>query len=294
MTYGHNLRFAIPSGSLQKRTEETLAQAGYVLPANVGRNDYYGQIGDAEWHRRDRGTIPYLIASGKFDAGITGSDLVINSEVCQSSLRVVIDLPYARKTSGATRWVLAGRENALPKQARIGTECMGRARYCLAEYLSEGHTLVKLGGTEESAVADGLCDAVFVVTETGSSLAAHKLTIIRDKLFVSTPQLLVDSQLPQDKLARVEEMGLALRAVLDGESMVTVTFDLPKCNLKNLVLPAEVSPTVNSTLDLKWIAGQILIERRQLGSVLRALNLAGARGAFMQDVQAYMKGGEAV
>ena len=93
-------------------------------------------------------------------------------------------------------------------------------------------------------------------------------------------------------MAIVEELGLAMQAILKAELMVTVTFDLFEANLSKLQLPAVVSPTISKTLDSKWIAGQVLIQRQELGHVLRQLDLAGACGVFVQDVQAYMHGGE--
>jgi ATP phosphoribosyltransferase len=285
-------RFAVPSGSLQERTLEILQQAGYQFAWRVGRDDFFGSANGVQFYLRDRGNIAQLVRDGIFDAGITGSDLVINSGVLASELTVVMDLPYSRATNGATRWVLAGPAGLQLGKVRIGTERMKLAEYCLADFLSQGAELVQLPGKEESAVGDGLCDAVFVVTETGSSLAAHGLTILRDNLFVSNPQLLASPRLSSAELSLMEEIGLAMRSILDAEKMATITFDLRRDKLEGLKLPAAVSPTINNTLDPDWIAGQVLIERRQLGCVLRQLRLVGAQGVFMQDVQGYMKGGE--
>jgi ATP phosphoribosyltransferase len=285
-------RFAVPSGSLQERTLEILQQAGYQFAWRVGRDDFFGSANGVQFYLRDRGNIAQLVRDGIFDAGITGSDLVINSGVLASELTVVMDLPYSRATNGATRWVLAGPAGLQLGKVRIGTERMKLAEYCLADFLSQGAELVQLPGKEESAVGDGLCDAVFVVTETGSSLAAHGLTILRDNLFVSNPQLLASPRLSSAELSLMEEIGLAMRSILDAEKMATITFDLRRDKLEGLKLPAAVSPTINNTLDPDWIAGQVLIERQQLGCVLRQLRLVGAQGVFMQDVQGYMKGGE--
>jgi len=289
------ISFALPSGSLQDRTLEILRKAGYCLPAKIGRDDRAGLVNGVEFLLRDRETIPFLVASGAFDAGITGSDLTINAMLCKglplSAVQVIAELPYSRATNSKTRWVLASPGVAPPGKLRIGTERLGLAGHCLYNMLEENARLVLLSGKEESAIADGLCDAVFVVTETGSSLAAHGLKILRDNLFISTPQLLARPGLFPGQLVALEEIGLALRAVLDAESMITVTFDLPRSQVARLQLPAAVSPTINSTLEAEWVAGQVLIERRQLGHVLWQLKQAGARGVFMQDVQGYMKGG---
>ncbi len=219
------LEFAVPSGSLLERTLAILLEAGYALPSKIGRDNFIGTVNGVKFCLRDRENIAQLVANGTFDAGITGSDLRVNAGVSESQVRVVIDLPYARATNGSTRWVLAAPKKIRRLNIRIGTERMKLARYCLRDMLRAGATLVKLPGKEESAVGDGLCDAVFVVTETGNSLVENDLKILRDNLFVSTPQLLTSPRLSPAKLAVVKEIGLAMRAILDAGPMVTVTFD---------------------------------------------------------------------
>ncbi len=284
-------RFAVPNGSLMAHTLEILASIGFILPP-VGRNDFYGKIGGIEFYRRDRETIPGLVAAGKFDAGITGSDLRVNAGIGDSDVRVVGALRYARASNSVTRWVLAAKsEISNFAGLRIGTERIGLARHCLSAELAQGATLVKLSGTEESAVSDELCDLVFVVTESGGSLRAHGLKIIRDNLFVSTPEVLCYLNAPIEAQQVAKEIYLAMQAILAAEFMVTVKFDLRLDDLAGLQLPSAVSPTISDTQDPAWVAAEVLIERRQFGHVLRLLANVGAQGIYMQDVQGYIKGG---
>ncbi len=290
------VRFAVPNGSLQERTLDVLGRAGYLLSTRIGRDDFIGETEGVRFFLRDRENIADLVATGSFDAGITGADLKVNAGFVeeQSALRIVTDLSYGRNSNSATRWVLAAPVGLTLEKwrdmtnRRIGTERLELAKHCLKFVLREDDDLVILPGKEESAVGDGLCDAVFVVTETGSSLKAHSLEVLCDNLFVSTPQLLARDGLSEAELGVVEAIGLAMKAVLEAADMVTLTFDIPTEVLDDLELACAVSPTVSQTMDPLWLAGQVLIPRVQLGKTLLELRRAGARGVFMQEVQGYM------
>ena len=138
-------------------------------------------------------------------------------------------------------------------------------------------------------MADGLCDSVFVLTESGASLRAHGLVALHE-LFTSTMVLFHRPGIERgsDEERSLKALGLAMRAILLAEQAVAVTFDLPRDALATLDLPAAVSPTVSQTLDPEWVAGQVLIQRSQFPSVLLQLQAAGARGIFRQDVDGYL------
>ncbi len=295
-----NIRFAIPNGSLQNRTLEILRKAGYDLPLTIGRDDRIGWYNGVEFFLRDRENIASLVSAKTFDAGITGSDLCVNEGDKARRAVSMCSLFYGRNGNKSVRWVLAVPEGTTvkswetKKRRRIGSERPRLAKHCLVSHWKKGDTLVALPGKEESAIADGLCDAVFVVTESGASLAAHKLVPVYERLFTSEPQLLYHYSFRKGskEFDKIEEIGLAMQAILKAEWKVAVTFDIPRKKVMGLELPAVISPTINETTDPEWRAGQILISRHMLGETLRRLRDVGAKGVFVQDVQAYMEEGE--
>jgi len=286
------IRFAIPSGSLQNRTIELLHKAGFPLPNNPGRSDFAGETGGYSFYIRDRSRIASMVDSGTFDVGITGSDLRVNEGLAASKIGVVCTLCFSRSSNQPSRWVLAGPpgfEWSSADSLTIGTERIGLAQYCLAKrgILSDRFQFQKLEGKEESSIADGLCGAVFVVTESGSSLKAHGLEILEDNLFVSTPELLIKPNADFGVIERVAGLGMALQAVLEAEKMAVLTFNLPADKVSFVDLQADVSPTLSQTADPAWLAGQVLLPKNKYGDALLRLKRLGARGIFMQEVSGF-------
>lgn len=290
------IRFAVPNGSMQERTLQILRQAGYVLPAPIGRDDRIGVANGIEFFLRDRENIGSLVQRGAFDAGITGTDLMLDELVEPiEHVPVVCRLPYSRATNRPAVYVLAAPAGTTldawraQHPHRIGAERINLARRCLSGFgLLGDNELVKLPGKEEAAVADGLCDSVVVLTETGASLRAHGLEVLHE-LFTSTMVLIHRPEFERgsDQLRSLQALGWAMRAILQAEQAVLVTFDLRRDAIATLDLPAAVSPTISQTLDPEWVAGQVLIVRAQFPAVLLQLQASGARGIFMQDVAAY-------
>lgn len=106
--YTEDLRLAVPTGSLEVRTRELLSLAlgkgvqaheGEVfrafLPSNAGTVVFIGH------NPRD---IPALVASGEYDAGITGFDWALEAG---APVAPIANLGYNKRGQGAALWVLA-------------------------------------------------------------------------------------------------------------------------------------------------------------------------------------------
>ena len=292
------LRFAVPNGSLKEVTLALLRKIGYPLPTTVGRDNRLGIIHDIVFEVRDRENIASLVCAGVFDCGITGTDLRLGENAAAANVKVLCTLQYSRQTTRPVEYVLAGRTGITRLQwegmekRRVGAERVALARHILGDRLRPDDVIVQLPGCEEMAVRDGLCDAVLVMTETGSSIKANNMEIIYPELLVSTPELLYcpgitdGSSLHQ----QIENIGHALQAILGAEGQIMVVFNIPTPQLPELKerLPAAVSPTISQTLDPEWRAGQVLIPRQRFGEVLRLLKASGASEIYMQDVDGYL------
>ena len=282
------LRFLLPSGSMSTRVIDLLNNVGYPVH-KPDRTGSCGTFNGIEFYTRDRRTIPYLIGS-RFDAGITGKDLLWEARK-EGQLRAIADLCFSRASDAPVRWVLCTRDGKLPTgHIRIGCELTTLAQKILPVFIAD-YTIVKIEGSEEMAIMDGLCDAVLVLTETGSSLTENGLQIVEgcEELMVSVPQILAAQELPPQKAERLAELSAALRSAVGSAAYVMVTCDILAASIQGLQLPSTVSPTVMPLRDAQWAAVQVCFDQSKLGAVLVQLEASGAKSIVVQKVDGYLQ-----
>jgi ATP phosphoribosyltransferase len=286
------LRFAVPNGSLWGRLQMHLNHAGYPL-RDPDRTGFCGEFNGIEFHQVDRRMLPLFLRQGSFHAGLTGQDLWINSGV--GSLRSITSLCFSRTTDQPSRWVAAHRKGFDPAQAEtvtIACELEGLASLLLQKIpLGRPHTLLRIDGSEELLVREGVADMVIVVTETGSSIKANSLEILPgcEQLLFSTPEIRAQESLSTTQEEHLQQLSLVLQAFVGSGVFVMVVFDIPTAiDLSTLALPCSVSPTVSPLADPAWKACQICVSRQQLGATLLRLKRVGAQGIVIHDVNGYI------
>src|SRR5215469_16193352 len=184
------LKFGIPKGSLEQQTLELMRRSGWRI--SVDARSYVPTIDDSSLACRilRPQEMPRYIADGTLDAGITGSDWIVEND---ADLVEVESFIYSKTSLQPTRWVLCVPERSPVQRLedlegrRVATEMVAFTRRVFAERQVSVEVEFSWGVTEAKA-ADGLVDAVVEVTETGSSLRANGLRIV-EQLLTSTPVL---------------------------------------------------------------------------------------------------------
>ena len=173
-----NLRIGVPSkGRLAEQAQELLRQAG--LSFRRQDRSLFARVRevpiDVTFLRPD--DISVLCAEGAIDMGITGSDLVAESNLdvqerlklgignCRLSICVAEDSPI--------------QHAADLRDARIATTFPQVTSSYLARHNAQAH-LVRISGSVEIMIALGVADAIVDLVETGSTLAANRLRILDD------------------------------------------------------------------------------------------------------------------
>src|SRR6266436_6530677 len=243
------LKFGIPKGSLEAQTLELMRRSGWRI--SVGERSYIPRVDDPALSCRllRPQEMPRYIADGTLDAGITGSDWIVENAV---DLVEVESFVYSKVSLQPTRWVLCVPENSLVRHLedlagkRIATEMVGFTRRIFAERKVNVDVEFSWGVTEAKA-ADGLVDAVVEVTETGSSLRANGLRIV-EALLTSTPVLVANQQSWADewKQAKIRQIAVLVKGALDAENRVGIKMNIPGDKLDNVIalLPSITAPTV--------------------------------------------------
>ncbi len=179
---------AIPKGRLQKPTEEFLRSMGVPCPTSWERK-LIQIIGKYRFILSRSADVPTLVASGVAQAGVAGTELIEEKE--DQVIRV-------RKLGfGVCRLVLAGPKDIKSKPWRLATSYPNLTR----KLLGSEHEIVVLKGSVELAPSIGLSDAIVDLTETGNTLKANGLRIIKS-LMTSQAELIFN---PADLSFRREE-----------------------------------------------------------------------------------------
>ena len=225
------LKFGIPKGSLEDQTLELMRKSGWRI--TVGSRSYIPTTDDPTLSCRilRPQEMPRYIADGSLDAGITGSDWIVENNV---TLHQVESFVYAKATLTPSRWVLCVRNDSPVKRLedlqgkRIATEMVQFVTRILAERKVKAEVEFSWGATE-AKVAEGIIDAAIDVTETGSSLRANGLRIV-EELLVSNPVLVANPAAWTDrwKQAKIRQLGILIRGALDAENRVCIKMNVAK------------------------------------------------------------------
>lgn len=276
------LTLGLPKGSLQDATFGLFRKAGYSISASS--RSYFPSIDDPEISvillRAQE--ISVYIERGVLDAGVTGKDWI---EENGSDVHEVSELVYAKSGFTPVRWVLAVPEDS-PIQSvkdlqgkRIATETVNLTKSYLAAHGVEATVEFSWGATEVKVPT--LVDAIVELTETGSSLRAHKLRIV-ETLMMSTTRFIANKAAWADawKRRKIENIALLLQGALNAEQKVGVKMNLERAKLDAItkLIPALRNPTVSSLTQEGWVAIEVVVDEKVVRDIIPKLKAAGAEG----------------
>ncbi len=277
------LKLGVPKGSLQDATVRLFGRAGWKI--NVNGRSYFPEIDDEDIDCsicRAQEMSRY-VESGTLDAGITGRDWILEND---SDVHYVDELVYSKVSARPARWVLAVakdsgiNEVADLKGKRIATEMVNFTK----RYFEEQGVPVQVHfswGATEAKVVNGLADAIVEVTETGSTIKAHGLKIIKD-LMQSTTQLIANKTAwaNPEKRKKIEQIALLLKGALVAQKMVGLKMNVPKLKLTELVeaLPSLNAPTVANLYNSDWFSVETVVDESIVRDLIPELMRRGAEG----------------
>jgi len=277
------LKLGLPKGSLQDATIKVFERAGFKI--YVSGRSYFPSIDDEEINPvllRAQEMSRY-VEEGALDCGITGADWILENG---SKVTILADMAYAKQSAVKVRWVLAVPEKSSIKSVkdlkgkRIATEVVNVTKSYLKKNSVKADVEFSWGATE-AKVADGLVDAVVELTETGSSLRAHKLRII-STICESTTQFIANKKSLEDpwKKRKMGQISMLLQGAIAANNMVGLKMNVEEKYLKKILelLTSLKNPTISSLSNDRWRAIEIVIDERTVRTLIPKLKSAGAQG----------------
>ncbi len=282
----NTLRLGLPKGSLQDSTLQLFARAGWRITVNS--RSYFPSIDDPEitcMLVRAQEMARY-VESGAIDAGITGRDWVLETgaSVCE-----VAELLYSKQSLAPVRWVLAVPDDAPVRSVQdiegkiVATEVVNLTKQYLARHGVKARVEFSWGATEVKVPQ--LADAIVEVTETGSSLRAHRLRIV-DTVLESRTVFIANHQAAADpwKREKIANLVLLLQGAISAYTKVGLMLNVRRENLEGVLaaLPALKNPSISTLSDPQWVAINTIVGEEVVRHLIPRLKAAKA-----QDIVEY-------
>ena len=286
------LRIALPNkGRLAEETRELFEDAGLPIRARGDRALTASLGGEFEAIFVRAQDIPEFVADGAADAGITGWDLVCESE---RDLDVRLDLGF-----GACRLVVAAREDSgIQHLDQIVAERVAtvfpRVTRSFFERRSCRVEVVPVSGAAEIAPHLGIADIVVDLTSTGSTLKMNGLREVATVL-ESTARLVTrvanGDRLDPGKRRALDDLADALASVLRARGQRYVMANVPRAALDQVkeVLPGLNGPTVIDILNGgQHVAVHAVVPETAIFRTIARLKALGGAGILVTRIERLM------
>jgi ATP phosphoribosyltransferase len=229
------IHLALPKGHMQENVFKLLEEAGIKVSLNNARG-YRPSVPLPNYDCKllKPQNILGMLDAGVRDLGFAGSDWM--TELGIEGLVEVLDTgldPVRIVAAGPDPTILSKGVGAGGRKLIVASEYSGLTKRWLAAKGIEAHFLRAYGATEALPPEDA--DIIVDNAATGSTLKANALEIL-DTLMHSTTRLYASKQAWANpaKRARIQELVLLLKAVLEARKRLMVSFNLPVDKLDQL------------------------------------------------------------
>ncbi len=290
------LRIALPNkGRLSDDTRELFADAGLEVRSRGDRALTASLGGEFEAIFVRAQDIPEFVADGAADAGVTGWDLVAESE---RSLDMLLDLEF-----GKCRIVVAAREDSgcttvadIRGAPRVATVFPRLTRRFFADAGREVE-VVPVSGAAEIAPHLGIAEIIVDLTSTGSTLRVNGLREIATVL-ESSARLIAAPGGPTNggasvaaKQGALAELVTALTSVIRARGQRYLMANVPRASLDRVkeVLPGINGPTVIDILNGgSHVAVHAVVAAGTIYRTIASLKALGGSGILVTRIERLM------
>lgn len=281
------LKIAVPSkGRISNPSIDILEKAGLGLKDNNNRqliSKTYNKNIDIMFARAS--DIPEFVSDGIVDMGISGIDLIKESE---SDVVELLDLNF-----GQTKLVLASPEDSeidsvedLTSDMTVATEFPILTKKYLQNH-DLNSKIVKMSGSTEIAPFIGVADLITDLTSTGTTLKMNHLKII-DTILESTIVLITNEEALENKKPLVEAVTRSIKGVIDAFGKKLIMMNVKSKDLEEVrkLMPSMEGPTVSEVLSTeKTVAIQAVIDEDQVFELVNDLRNAGAKDILVVPIE---------
>lgn len=277
------LTMAIPSKGRLREPSWNLLEASGVSPQTPGERvlQTYCRNADIDLLFVRADDIPEYVQDGVVDCGITGLDLVAESE-CNVDTLLELDFGFCSlqvavplEDGAQSLSDLAGR--------RIATS---HPRIAAQAFVTRGIDVefIVVGGSVEITPRLGLSDAIVDLVSTGSTLRTNGLRSL-GSIFES--EAAVIGPRGRDVVGDLKTLITMLQAVVEARKSRYLLFNVPASSLDDVVavLPSAGSPSVVQLADQSVVAVQTVVPSSSIWQLLPELEARGASAILTLPIE---------
>jgi ATP phosphoribosyltransferase len=279
---GWMLRVALPSkGTLAGPASEMLAEAGYRQRHDAKDLTVIDPDNEVEFFFLRPRDISIYVGSGELDLGITGRDLVLDSE---APVTERLALGFGNSTFRYAAPV--GREWKIGDLdgLRVATAYPRLVGADLARHGVQV-TLIRLDGAVEISVQLGVADAIADVVGSGRTLNQHGLVAFGEPICRSEAVLVERADAAPS--AEKAQLTARLQGVVVAQQYVMLDYDCPRSMLDQAITitPGWESPTLAPLADPDWVAVRAMVPRKDANRIMDELSARGAKAILASDIR---------
>jgi ATP phosphoribosyltransferase len=227
--------------------------------------------------------VATYVGAGTLDFGITGKDLLIDSN---SKAESIMELGFGQSSF---RLAVTADKSSKGISGLNGLRIATSYPNILQSWLDKSTIkadIVVLDGAVENAVRLGVADAVADVVDTGTTLKQAGLVVIGDPILVSQSVLLRGPNTKES--AETENFIRRISSVLVAREYVMIDYDIEhsKVELASKITPGIESPTISPLHLAGWVAVRAMTKRKEMHRVMDELYAAGAKGVIVTEIMA--------
>nr|WSZ95010.1 ATP phosphoribosyltransferase [Streptomyces sp. NBC_00857] len=278
------LRIAVPNkGSLSGPASAMLHEAGYQQRKESKELVLVDPDNEVEFFYLRPRDIAIYVSSGKLDIGITGRDLLLDSE---AEAEEILPLGFARSTFRyATKPGTAGGVEEFDGMT-VATSYEG----IVAQHLADNGvnaSVVHLDGAVETAIELGVAQVIADVVETGTSLRNAGLEVIGEPIMKSEAVVIRRTGAGTDE-PKVQQFLRRLQGVLVARTYVMMDYDCRAEHMERAVAltPGLESPTISPLHDKGWVAVRAMVPSKEAQRIMDDLYELGARAILTTAIHA--------
>jgi ATP phosphoribosyltransferase len=287
------LRIALPNkGRLAQDTRDLFNDAGLEVRSLSDRALRASLGGEFEAIFVRAQDIPEFVADGAADAGITGLDIVAES---QRDVVSCLDLGFGR-----CRLAVAARDDSglntvgdIPPRSRIATTFPNITKRFFADVGCDIE-VVPVSGAAEIAPHLGIADVIVDLVSTGSTLKTNGLREIGIIMW-STAQLVAARTRdgwPESRERALQELSAALESVIAARGQRYLMANIPREQIQRArqILPGLNGPTVIDILDGGGhLAVHAVVAAASIYRTIADLKAIGGEGILVTRIERLMR-----